>query len=44
MTGRPTAPGGGVNVTRQLLADLGHLSQDAYDLPTSDQRFEDGRS
>jgi hypothetical protein len=31
-----------MNMTRQLLADLGHLSEEANSLPTSDQRFEDG--
>jgi len=31
-----------VNESRQLLADLGHLSEEANDLPTSPQRFEDG--
>jgi hypothetical protein len=31
-----------MNVTRQLLVELGHLGEEANDLPTSDQRFDDG--
>lgn len=31
-----------MHLTRQLLADLGHRSEEATDLPTSDRRFEDG--
>jgi Peptidase family U32 len=31
-----------MNLTRQLLVDLGHLGEEANGLPTSDQRFEDG--